>query len=96
MRPKMNLLILLFTTLAMGIVFGCSSGSMTSSEADAGPAAANMVTDVAEGRALYASKCVGCHGNIDATDIATPTSFSDIRKAISGNRGGMGIVCIYE
>ncbi len=44
---------------------------------------------MAEGRALYESKCVGCHGNIDATDIVTPTSFSDIRSAISGNMGGM-------
>jgi mono/diheme cytochrome c family protein len=91
MRPKMNLLILLFMTLAMGIVFGCSSGSVTSSETETDPAGANMVTDVSEGRALYASKCVGCHGNIDTTDIVTPTSFSDIKKAISGNRGGMGM-----
>jgi mono/diheme cytochrome c family protein len=91
MRPKMNLLILSFTTLAIGIVFGCSSGSVTSSQAETDPAAANMVTDVAEGRALYASKCVGCHGNIDVTNIVTPISFSDIRSAISSNIGGMRV-----
>jgi mono/diheme cytochrome c family protein len=91
MRPKVNLLILLFMALAMGIVFGCSSGSTTSAEADADPVAANMVTDVAEGRALYASKCVGCHGKIDVTNIVTPTSFSDIRSAITSNIGGMRV-----
>ena len=90
-ETKVNLLILSFMAVAMGIVFGCSSGSVTSSEADGDSAAAKMVTDVAQGRALYASKCVGCHGNIDVTDIVTPTSFSDIRSAISGNMGGMGI-----
>ncbi|MDP1990976.1 MAG: c-type cytochrome, partial [Syntrophales bacterium] len=93
MRPKLNLLILSFMALAMGIVFGCSSGSMTSSESDADPVAANTVTGTppqnSEGLALYGSKCSGCHGNIDVTNIVTPTSFSDIRGAISSNVGGM-------
>ncbi len=92
MGSKVKVPIILFIALTMGIVFGCSSSSNEpGTEAGVDPAAATLVTDVAEGRALYASKCVGCHGDIDSTDIATPTSFSDIRKAISGNRGGMGV-----
>ena len=95
MRSKVKVIILLFIALSMGIVFGCGISDGPSPEAATDPAAANKVAGISsqnsEGLALYASKCAGCHGNIDVTNIVVPTSFSDIRSAISSNMGGMRV-----
>ena len=95
MRSKVKVIILLFIALSMGVVFGCGISDGPSPEAATDPVAANKLAGISsqnsEGLALYASKCAGCHGNIDVTNIVVPTSFSDIRSAISSNIGGMRV-----
>ena len=72
MKSKTSRWILLLITLIALIVCGCSSSAVTSPESGANSAAAvttGTSPQIMEGRALYESKCAGCHGNIDATDL---------------------------
>ena len=93
MKSKTPTWILLVMTLISLIVCGCSSSAVTDPESGTNSAATGVTTGTspqnAEGQALYESKCSGCHGNINATDLMTPITFTDIRSAIAVNRGGM-------
>jgi mono/diheme cytochrome c family protein len=93
MKSKTPTWILLLIALVLAIICGCSSSAVTDPESGTTPPAAGVTAgtspQIAEGRALYESKCAGCHGNIDATDLMTPITFTDIRSAIAVNRGGM-------
>jgi mono/diheme cytochrome c family protein len=93
MKSETQKWILFFVALVLAIICGCSSSAVTSPESGANSAGAGVTTgtspQIMEGRALYESKCSGCHGNIDATDLMTSTTFTDIRSAIAVNLGGM-------
>jgi len=101
MKSIMKAVFAVSTMFVVGAMAGCGgsgSGSapQSSSAGSTGAVSGTYSTGTASaqlsaGAALYASNCAGCHGDIAASSVATPTDSAAIQAAIAGNVGGMGM-----